>query len=117
MVVGVGSDYIVRRNKGKNRPILNQHIRLRMIDSLRPVDYCFLDESIEKSHPLGMVEEAFKKLKPDTYVINTDAFDVEYRKKLAEKYGVKMKILKRTAPPEFENISATKIIDKIKKSF
>ncbi|MDP3697466.1 MAG: adenylyltransferase/cytidyltransferase family protein [Candidatus Taylorbacteria bacterium] len=116
LTVGVASDMMLRRHKGKGRPVLNQHVRLKTIDALKPVDYCFLDESTHRDHLLGVIEEVFKRLRPDIYVINQDTFDVEYRKMLAKKYGVKMKILKRTAPPEFENISTSKIIDKIKKS-
>ena len=116
LTVGVASDMMLRRNKGKGRPVLNQHVRLKTIDALKPVDYCFLSESTRRDHLLRETEEVFKRLRPDIYVINQDAFDVEYRKMLAKKYGVKMKILKRTAPPEFEKISTSKIIDKIKKS-
>lgn len=116
LVVGVGSDLMVRRNKGRGRPILNQFVRLKTIDSLKPVDYCFLDESTLKDHPLQEIEEVFKKLKPDLYVFNNGAFDIEYRKKLAGIYGVKIKIIGRHALKGFKNISTTKIIDKIKKS-
>ena len=114
LVVGIGNDHILEVNKGKNRPILNQHVRLKLIDSLRPVDYCFLDESGEKNHPLDIVEETFKNLKPDTYIINEDASQIPYRKKLISKYGVKMFTLKRSCPPKFRNISTSEIIKKIK---
>lgn len=117
LIVGVASDMMLRRHKGRGRPVLNQYVRLKTIDTLKPVDYCFLDESTHRDQPLlETVEQVFKRLRPDIYVINEDAFDIEYRKMLAKKYGVKMRILKRTAPPEFEGISTTKIIDKIKKS-
>ncbi len=115
LVVGVGSDQLLVW-KGKDRPVLNQYVRLKMIDTLRPVDYCFLDESTLSDHPQTVLEETFKRLKPDVYVINEDASDIEYRKSMVEKYGVKMVILPRTCPPEFENISTTKIIEKIKSS-
>jgi len=115
LMVGVGNDSIIEKLKGKNRPILNQHVRLKMIDSLKPVDYCFLDESTNRDHPLKLIEEAFKKLRPNVYVINEDAFDIGYRRMLAKKYGIKMVILKRIAPSKFEGISTSKIIEKIKR--
>ncbi|OGN02036.1 MAG: hypothetical protein A2651_01415 [Candidatus Yanofskybacteria bacterium RIFCSPHIGHO2_01_FULL_42_12] len=114
LVVGVGNDYILKVNKGKNRPILNQHIRLKLIDSIKPVDYCFLDESKKDNHPLDIIEETFKKLKPDAYIINQDAFDIPYRKNLARKYGVTIIVLERFCPPKFANISTSKIIEKIR---
>lgn len=114
LVVGVGNDHIIKVNKGKDRPILNQHVRLKLIDSIKLVDYCFLDESKEKNHPLDIIEETFKRLKPDTYVINQDALGIPYRKKLAKKCGVRLIALKRFCPPKFANISTSKIIEKIR---
>lgn len=116
LVVGVGNDYIIEINKGRNRPILNQHVRLKIIDSLKLVDYCFLDESRAGNHPLDIVEGAFKWLKPNIYIINEDASNIPHRKQLISKYGIKMKILTRLCPPRFDNISTSKIIEKIKKA-
>lgn len=113
LVVGVGNDIMLRRNKGKYRPILNQHVRLKMIDSIKSVDYCFLDESTQKDHKLQIVNEVLKKLKPDIYVINDDAFDFDYRKKVSDKYGVKLVMLKRSCPSKFESISTSGIIKRI----
>lgn len=112
--MGVGNDYILGINKGRNQPFFNQYVRLKLIDSFKPVDYCFLDESDEKNHPLDIVEETFKNLKPNIYIINDDAVNIQYRKRLSLKYGIKMSILKRSCPPEFDNISTSKIIKKIK---
>ncbi len=115
LVVGVGSDYMIHRNKAAKRPVLNEYVRLLTVDALRPVDYCFIDKSTPKDHPLAVVEATFKYLKPDIYVINQDAFDIPYREMLSKKYGVRLAILDRTCPPEFENISTTSLIEKIKK--
>ena len=116
LVVSVGNDAILARNK-KGRPtFLNEHMRLKIIDSLKPVDYTFLDLTNDKQHVQTIVKVAFQKLRPDFNVINEDATDIPFRKNLAKKYGVKMKILSRWCPPEYENISASKLIDKIKRS-
>jgi rfaE bifunctional protein nucleotidyltransferase chain/domain len=116
LVVGVGSDALIHSYKGPTRPIQNEYIRLKMIDSLKPIDYVFLQ--IIKD-PQNMVEEfltfTFEKLRPDVYVINEDASEIPKRKAITEKYGIKLKILPRSCPPEFENISTTNIINKIKK--
>lgn len=115
LVVMVGCDAAIRSNKGNHRPILNQHVRLKMVDSLKPVDYCFIDEIIPgNNHVLWSIEMAMDKLKPDIYVINEDAGDIPYRKTIAQKTGVRLVILDRYCPPEFEKISTTKIIHKIK---
>lgn len=115
LVIGVGNDAILRNNKGSERPILNQHIRLKTIDSLKPVDFCLLDDISERSHPLAFVDLVLRELKPNIYAINEDAFDISFRKEAAKQHGVDMVILKRWAPKEFEEISTTKIINKIKK--
>ena len=114
LVVGIGGDKIVRINKGYNRPILNEHARLKIIDSLRVVDYCFLDHVSSKTRPLLSVELVLKKMHPNIYVINEDAFNIPYRKSLAKKHGVKLVILKRRCPPKFKSSSTSKIIKKIR---
>lgn len=114
LVVAVGKDSSIKDNKGDKRPILNQYIRLKTIDSLKPVDYCYIDQTSMSGNKLYTIERAFENLKPDMYVINEDAFDIPYRKELSEKYRVKLIILPRTCPPEFDGISTSKIIQKIK---
>ncbi|MEK7101779.1 MAG: adenylyltransferase/cytidyltransferase family protein [Patescibacteria group bacterium] len=115
LVVMVGADAVVKRDKSNERPIINEHLRLKMVDSLKPVDYTFLDFIFpEAPHPLHVVDMVMGKLKPDSYVINNDARDIPYRENLSKKHDVPLIILDRTAPPEFEGISTTKIIEKIK---
>ncbi len=116
LVVGVGAEKDIRKYKGKTRPILNNDTRLKMIDSLKVVDYTFLSQLPNYENLLSHLEPNFKRLKPDVYVINEDAFDIPYRKKIAEKYDVKFIISKRVCPPGFDSISTTKIIHKIKTS-
>lgn len=114
LIVQVASDISIGSIKGKNRPVFNENIRLKMVDSFKPVDYCFLDGVDDFSGSLKVQEKVFKDLKPDFYVINNDASNIDSRKKLTEKYSIQMVILKRQCPPEYENISTTKIIEKIK---
>ncbi|MDP2598523.1 MAG: adenylyltransferase/cytidyltransferase family protein [Candidatus Liptonbacteria bacterium] len=119
LVVMVGSDKAVRRDKGNTRPVQNEHIRMKMIDSLKPVDYTMTDEDElvpPGKHPLHFVEMVFEKLRPDAYVVNEDAFDIPHRKEFAKKHGVELIILERWCPQEFEKISTSGIIKKIKES-
>lgn len=114
LVVGLGGDKALKLSKGNNRPILNQSIRMKMLDSVKPVDYCFLDTVSDKKPYLYVLELAFPKLKPDFYAVNNDAAQMDLRKTICAKYGIKMIIKKRSCPPEFEKISTSKIIEKIK---
>jgi len=114
-IVMVGNDPAVKKSKGEDRPIMNQHVRLKMVDSLKPVDYSFLDYFMPEDHYFGCLEEAFKILKPDIYVVNDEGRDLKTREELVKKYGIKMVVLPRSAPDTFEKISTTKIIEKIKR--
>ncbi len=115
LVVMLGNDFNLRNYKGEERPILNQHVRLKTVDSFKPVDYVFLDGNAESGKLLMTIPRAIEKLKPDFYIINEDAFDIEARREFMKPLTAKLIILPRICPPEFENISTTKIIDKIKR--
>lgn len=114
LVVMIGNDFNMRAYKGVERPILNESIRLKMVDSLKPVDYTLLDINAENKDFLAILRHVFVELKPNFYVINEDAFDMPRRRILIEGTGTELVILKRICPPEFEEISTSKIIKKIK---
>ena len=116
LVVAVGPDADIRHNKGKNRPIHNEKIRLKIIDSLKPVDYSFIPFPLESgNHWLSPLRKIFEHLKPDMYVVNYDGGGMEYRKELTEELDIPLVILEldRNAPP-YEGISTTAIIEKIR---
>jgi rfaE bifunctional protein nucleotidyltransferase chain/domain len=114
LVVMVGADEVIRRDKGPKRPILNEHMRTKLIDSLKPVDYVFTDRIISKdAPPLFYIYQVLDALKPDVYVVNDDAFDMPYRKEMAKKTGIELLILNRTSPPEYGQISTTALIKKV----
>lgn len=114
LVVAVGCDATTRHVKGEARPILNEHMRLKMVDSLKPVDYCFLDRPTPPGKFVVVPAGVLDTLKPNVYAINDDASDMEYRKSHLKKFTTQLVVLKREAPPEYEGISTTKIIQKIK---
>ena len=111
LVVGIGPDKIIKKEKGNERPIINEDLRLKMVEALKPVDWAFILTPKPKpgEHPLSPLEEIVVKLDPDIYVINDDAGHPEYRKAMMKKIGVKFVVLKRVFP-----ISTTSIIEKIK---
>jgi D-beta-D-heptose 7-phosphate kinase/D-beta-D-heptose 1-phosphate adenosyltransferase len=65
LVVAVNSDSSVRRIKGKNRPIVNEKDRLRLIAALESVDYAVL---FKEKTPIKVI----KLLKPDILVKGAD---------------------------------------------
>ena len=89
-----------------------------MIDSLKPVDYTMLDYILpNQPYPLYIIDLVVGELKPDAYVINKDAWDIPYRESFTKKHNVPLVILDRTAPPEYDGVSTTKIIEKIRSIF
>jgi rfaE bifunctional protein nucleotidyltransferase chain/domain len=115
LVTVVAGDAILRKLKGSQRPIIPQEARIKLLDSLKPIDYTVLDDFSQKNdNPLYAIEYAIELLKPDVYVINTDAFDIPSRRKFCEKYGTRLELLSRTCPEDFEKISTSGIIQKIK---
>lgn len=115
LVVMVANDFNQKLYKGDERPILNQNIRLKMVDSMKPVDYALLDTDLPDKRFLEFIRDTiFKELKPDVYLINTDAFDMPMRHEMVKGRGVELVVLDRACPPEFDGISTTKIIEKIR---
>lgn len=114
LVVAVGRDVDIRKYKGKGHPILNQHIRLKMVDMLKPVDYCLFGNCIKKEDMIMPMRSMLMRLKPDIYAVNSDAFDMSGRIQLAGECGAKLIICERSCPAAFREISTTKIIETIK---
>ncbi len=65
LVVGLNSDDSVRRIKGSKRPIIPQHMRAYLLDSLKPVDYVVV---FEEDTPLELI----KAIKPHVLVKGAD---------------------------------------------
>lgn len=116
LVVMIGGDKVISHNKGSDRPIFNERARIKVIQALSVVSYCFIDKIVPKkpSDLLVAVEQALLLLKPDIYIVNDDAFDLPQRERMAYKYGVRLIVLPRRAYPRFRDFSATATIEKIK---
>lgn len=100
----------------KREPIFNEQMRLKIIDSLKCVDYCFLDPPAKNKDLLAVFDTIFQELKPDKYVCNEDALDIPGREIYTSKHGVEFNVLKRWCPPEFGGVSTSGIIRKIRES-
>ncbi len=114
LVVNLGSDRALRLTKTPDRPIVNEHMRWKLVSSLKQVDYCFIDRA-KNSHMVDSLDVHFTALKPDIYAVNNDIKKLAESKAIARKNRTKIVILDRTCPPEFMAVSTTKIIDKIKR--
>lgn len=111
LVVNIGADKDIRRNKGDDRPVLSEKIRLQMINSLKSIDYCFIGKEYhDGENPFVNLESVLLNLKPDIYVVNRDSKKlIPLLKRLSDKYDFKLVISNRKHP-----ISTTQIMRKIK---
>ncbi len=77
VVVLLSGDQRVKARKGSKRPIINEVERARILDSLKIVDYVFIDPSKMRPDETDRIhEEIIQKLKPDYYV--TDGPDPRF---------------------------------------
>lgn len=116
LVVGIGSDAVVRRDK-PGRPILNEHLRSNLVAALKPVDFAFVIDHLNTTDPWDELLPVFELLRPDIYVINDDAKSIDQRQQKLSHLPTKVTVLKRSAPPEYESVSTSNIIEKIKGLF
>lgn len=100
VVVGLNSDASIKRLKGEERPINSIELRLKVIKSIRSIDYVVV---FEDDTPL----EVIKQLQPDVLVKGGDY-------KLETIVG-KDCVGKTLLCPLVPDISSTRIINKIKK--
>ena len=115
LVVMVAPDAAIKRDKSPYRPVINEHMRRKVVDSLKPVDYTFIDPFVKIDWPpVENFSRYFSWFHPDVYVVNDDGWLLKERKAIADAEGVKMIVLPRTAPPEFGNVSTTGIIERTK---
>ncbi len=106
LLVLVNSDASVRRNKGKNRPIVNEKDRSFLLASLSCVDAAVIFGSKD-------CVELFRKIKPDIYVKGGD-YDIDSivqpERRVLEAVGSKIRFIKFVP-----GLSTTEILKKISK--
>ncbi len=114
LVVMLGEDRVIKRLKGKDRPIIPLDARVKLVDSLKPVDYCFIDYISTVEDDLKFMDGVFENLRPDIYYFSEDTSQQERRNKTAYKYRVTPLALPRTIDEKYQPVSTSMIISKIK---
>lgn len=112
LVVAVGTDAEIRRDKGKNRPIWNEQGRLEVIGAL--VHYSFLNPPATSTESFAPMREMLLAIKPDIWAVNYDASRMPFWKVLAKELDVDLKILELNRDdPAWKEYSTSRIIEKI----
>lgn len=103
LVVGVDSDELTRKRKGKNRPVVPESERIRMLTYLRSVDIVTMRTLSETEKDMGYLH---KLLRPDVFVMSktTKDWPIEQQRE-TEKYVGSIKIFK----PQAETSSSARI--------
>lgn len=105
LVVGVSSNYAIKKVKGPNKPILDEKIRAEMLTYLKSVDFVTILPEPSCQPTLGL-------LQPDVFVTVKEDWTDEYKSsreyKTVIKYGGEVVVVDRQSTA----ISTTKIIQR-----
>jgi D-beta-D-heptose 7-phosphate kinase/D-beta-D-heptose 1-phosphate adenosyltransferase len=105
LVVGVSSNYAIKKVKGPNKPILDEKIRAEMLTYLKSVDFVTILPEPSCQPTLGL-------LQPDVFVTVKEDWTEEYKSsreyKTVIKYGGEVVVVDRQSTA----ISTTKIIQR-----
>jgi cytidyltransferase-like protein len=102
ILVGIISDEITKRLKGKSRPIIKQIGRAKLVDSLKIVDYTFICPPIPTEE---IVKKVIKDINPKFSAVTKSSWKNKYKPETT-----KLIIIKK----ELKNLSTSRIIHKIK---
>ncbi|MDI9355744.1 MAG: D-glycero-beta-D-manno-heptose 1-phosphate adenylyltransferase [Chitinophagaceae bacterium] len=105
LIVGINSDASIRKLKGKNRPIIDEASRLRVLAAIECIDMVIL---FEEETPLLVI----KAIHPDILVKGADYMQKEViGADLVLQNGGKVQLIQIT-----EGYSTSRIVEKIKES-
>jgi len=112
LVVSVGSDCVIRKLKGQQRPFNSENNRLFLVSAMQDVDYVILGENelLPGKIDFGTAVDA---LRPDVFVLNSDDSAVKEKKELCCRLGIEIKLVKRSVPNFLHPMSSSKIIKNI----
>lgn len=101
LVVALNSDSSIKRYKGENRPIQDEHTRSLLLASLEFIDYVIL---FEEDSPLHIV----KALRPDVLAKEGYTLDRWPEAQYAQSYGARIVML-----PREDGYSTSKLVQKM----
>lgn len=109
MIVGLNSDESAKKLKGETRPVLGEEVRAEMLSYLDFVDYIVIYSWVHAG-------KIIKILKPDVYVCVEGSWSGNLEDKAEVKVARQEKIEVVVIPYQSQEVSTSKIIDKVKNS-
>lgn len=114
LVVVVGSDIAIKKQKGPDRPINPQNNRVYLVAAMDDVDYAIIGEDELSPGKLDYVSIA-EVIRPDFLILNDDDSAVVEKTKFCKEHNIEIRFVKRTVPNFLKPTSSTEIINKIGK--
>lgn len=108
LIVGIESDVRTKQLKGRERPIMNQAERKKMLEALDCVDgVIILPDEFNSDEEY---EKMLLSVGADIYAVSGNSPFMENKKRICRRAGVKLKVVNRYNP----EYSTTKLIAKLK---
>jgi D-beta-D-heptose 7-phosphate kinase/D-beta-D-heptose 1-phosphate adenosyltransferase len=101
LIVGLNSDASIKRYKSKDRPIIPQHFRAKMLSSLQVVDYVVIFDEDDPRELLGVI-------KPDIHTKSKSGFK-GIEREVVESNGGKIFLV-----DDVPGLSTTFILERLK---
>lgn len=115
LIVGIGTDKILKKLKGPGRPIYPEKLRAAMVAAIKFTDYVvILKEKMKNEKDDYSV--CVSKIKPAVFVLIGEDSAKEETKIIAKKMGIKLKLVPR-ASLKISFISTTSTHKKIEELF
>ncbi len=115
LIVGIGTDAILKKLKGPSRPIYPEKLRAAMLSAIRFTDYVvILKEKMKKEKDDYSI--CVSKIKPDVFVLIGEDSAKKETKNFTKKMGIKLKLIPR-ANLKIPHISTTSTHQKIERLY
>jgi D-beta-D-heptose 7-phosphate kinase/D-beta-D-heptose 1-phosphate adenosyltransferase len=101
LIVGLNSDASVRRNKGADRPLVDERRRAEMLLALRMVDYVHI---FDESDPIAFIQE----IHPDVHVNGSEYGENCIESETVRRGGGRLHIVER-----IPGLSTSNLVDKL----
>ena len=117
LVVDVGSDSVIKKLKGSDRPVNSQNNRVYLVAGIENVDYAILGDEADniKQGKIDFYDIA-EVLRPDVFILNNDDSDIAEKEKMCDDLGIKLILVGRIVPDFLKGVSSTGIIKQIKET-
>lgn len=92
LIVLLESDQKIKKLKGINRPVHNQHQRAQVLSALRSVDYVVVLPNLEEEKDYDLL---IMEIRPSVIAATKGSADIHHHQRVAKLVGAKLKYVTR----------------------